>query len=150
MFNVYQWLLIYRELDIEISLAHKHSEAELMVSKPIKIGEEEPAMDVAVQSDEMTITAVEQRSNENDSNKEKEALHTDIVIPTSLPPPEMFEIRNSPRNGDIPNKKKEALCTDTIIPTALPPAEMFEIRNSPPLPIVGNKRLKKLMEKNKK
>ena len=114
------------------------------------MGKEEPAMDLAVQSEEKTITAVEHDVNENDSNKEKAALHTNIVIPTALPPPEMFEIRNSPRNGDIPNKKKEALCTDTVIPTALPPAEMFEIRNSPPLPLVGNKRLKKLMEKNKK
>ena len=141
---------IYRELDIEISLAHKHSEAEVMVSKPIKMGKEELAIDVALQSDEKTTNAAEHGGNENDSNKEKEALHTDIVIPAALPPPEMFEIRNSPRNGDIPNKKKEALCTDTVIPTALPPAEMFEIRNSPPLPLVGNKRLKKLMEKNKK
>ena len=114
------------------------------------MGKEEPAMDVTVQSDEKPITAVEQGGDENDSNEEKETLLTDIVIPTALPPPEMFEIRNSPRNGDIPNKKKEALCTDTVIPTALPPAEMFEIRNSPPLPLVGNKRLKKLMEKNKK
>ena len=121
-----------------------------MVSKPIKMGKEEPEMDVVLQSDEKTTNAAEQGGNENDSNKEKEALRTDIVIPTALPPPEMFEIRNSPRNGDIPNKKKEALCTDTVIPTALPPAEMFEIRNSPPLPLVGNKRLKKLMEKNKK
>ena len=142
--------MIYRELDIEISLAHKHSEAEIMVSKPIKIGKEEPEMDVPVQSDEKTTDEVEHGGNENDSNKEKETLHTDIVIPTALPPPEMFEIRNSPRNGDIPNKKKEVLSNDTVIPTALPPAEMFEIRNSPPLPLVGNKRLKKLMEKNKK
>ena len=111
---------------------------------------EEPAMDVPVQPDEKTTNAAEYGGNYNDPNKEKEALHTDNVIPTALPPPEMFEIRNSPRNGDISNKKKEASCTDTVIPTALPPAEMFEIRNSPPLPLVGNKRLKKLMEKNKK
>ena len=142
--------VIYRELDIEISLAHKHSEAEVMVSKPIKMGKEEGAMDVVLQSDEKTTNVAENGDNENHLNKEKEALHSDIVIPTDLPPPEMFEIRNSPRNGDIQNKKKEALCTDTVIPTALPPAEMFEIRNSPPLPLVGNKRLKKLMEKNKK
>ena len=121
-----------------------------MVSKPIKMGKEEPAMDVALQSDEKTIHAVEHGGNENDSNKEKEALLTDIVIPTVLPPPEMFEIRNSPRNGENLNKKKESSSIDTVTLTALPPAEMFEIRNSPPLPLVGNKRLKKLMEKNKK
>ena len=121
-----------------------------MVTKPIATGIEEPAMNVAIQSHEKTNTAVDHGGDENDSNKEKESELTDIVIPTALPPPEMFEIRNSPRNGDIPNKKKEVLSTDTVIPTALPPAEMFEIRNSPPLPLVGNKRLKKLMEKNKK
>ena len=141
---------IYRELDIEINLAHKHSEAEVMVTKPIAMGIEMPEMDVAIQSDEKTNTIVEHGGDENDSNNEKEALHTNVVIPTALPPPEMFEIKNSPRNGDSPNKKKEVLSNDTVIPTALPPAEMFEIRNSPPLPLVGNKRLKKLMEKNKK
>ena len=141
---------IYRELDIEINLSHKHSEAEVMVTKPMAKGIEVPEMDVAIQSHEKTNATVEHGGDGNDSNKEKEALHTNVVIPTALPPPEMFEIKNSPRNGDIPNKKKEVLSNDAVIPTALPPAEMFEIRNSPPLPLVGNKRLKKLMEKNKK
>jgi len=37
------------------------------------------------------------------------------------------------------------------LPKPLPPAEMFEIKNDPPIsPFAGNKKLKRLMEKNKK
>ena len=53
--------------------------------------------------------------------------------------------------GGMPRETKEGSETsDMAIRSALPPAEMFEIRNSPPLPFAGNKKLKKLIEKNKK
>ena len=46
--------------------------------------------------------------------------------------------------------EKESGTINNVIASALPPPEMFEIRNSPPLPSAGNKKLKKLMERNKK
>lgn len=45
---------------------------------------------------------------------------------------------------------KEYETKDNVILSALPPPEMFEIRNSPPLPSAGSKKIKKLMERNKK
>ena len=59
-----------------------------MVSKPVRMGKEEPAMDVTVQSDEKPITAVEQGGDENDSNEEKETL----LKPEPDPEPQEVEV----------------------------------------------------------
>ena len=52
---------------------------------------------------------------------------------------------NPPEHSELPEN------TVKVLPKPLPPAEMFEIKNDPPIsPFAGNKKLKRLMEKNKK
>ena len=55
---------------------------------------------------------------------------------------------NNTANPDSNNEHEPDMCTTA--PPALPPPEMFEIRNSPPALAAGNKKLKRLMERNKR
>ena len=104
-------------MEIEEAMSSRKSEAELMVTKP-KVSESEK------------LGTVDQDCSENVQSKQE---------------------RKSNANDETTTAIKQSLDTsDKIQPSALPPPEMFEIRNSPPLPFAGNKKLKKLIEKNKK
>ena len=109
---------LIRELEIEEGLSNRKTEAELMVSKP------------KVSESEKQETIEDWDCSEDAKSKQERKFNTNTETTTLIEQP---------------------LDTcDKIKPSALPPPEMFEIRNSPPLPFAGNKKLKKLIEKNKK
>ena len=102
---------------MEVGLSNRKSETEVMVSKP--------------------------RSSESEENQ--------TTMKNSSEIPKDDKSRKNDENDEPPQEMNQALeNSDKVIPSALPPPEMFEIRNSPPLPFAGNKKLKKLIEKNKK
>ena len=109
--------LLIRELEIEEGMPSRKIEAELMVTKP-KVSESEK------------LGTIDQDCSEDGQSKQERKLNAKDETTTAI---------------------EQSLDTiDKIQPSALPPPEMFEIRNSPPLPFAGNKKLKKLIEKNKK
>ena len=103
---------------MEVSLPNRKSESEVMMTKP-KVADSKESTSttmLGLPEDKMVIESNGDNSV-NEASKEAE-------------------------------KETESGHATTL--SALPPPEMFEIRNSPPLPFIGNKKLKKLMEKNKK
>ena len=105
-------IYFFRELEIEVSGSNRKSETEIMITKP-KVTTE--TNDIALEETKETETDVD--AKENDIKE--------VIV-------------------------QESCSSNNIVSAALPPPEMFEIRNSPPLPSAGNKKLKKLIEKNKK
>ena len=121
MFLIINLHLYYsRELEMEVGLLNRKSESEIMMTKP-KVVE----------------------SNDSNSTNTKLLDRTEDI---------MVIDPNGDNGGNEASKEveQETESTKPVTLSALPPPEMFEIRNSPPLPFVGNKKLKKLMEKNKK
>ena len=108
---------------MEVGLPNRKSESEVMMTKP-KVVESKDSTNterVDLTEDKMVINSTgDKREGENGGNEASKQVEI------------------------------ETESNHTVTLTALPPAEMFEIRNSPPLPFVGNKKLKKLMERNKK
>ena len=108
---------LIRELEIEEGLSNRKTEAELMAAKP-KVSESEKQV------------ATDWDCSEDAKSKQERKFNA---------------------NNETTTLIEQPLDTcDKIKPSALPPPEMFEIRNSSPLPFAGNKKLKKLIEKNKK
>ena len=102
---------------MEEGISNRKNETELMISKP--------------------------RLSEVEKHESKEL---DLSVDTKSEQ----EIKIKEKNETSQGIDQSLESGDKIPPSALPPPEMFEIRNSPPLPFAGNKKLKKLIEKNKK
>ena len=59
-------------------------------------------------------------------------------------------IREEDNTENLDSTKEHAPDLYIAAPPAIPPPEMFEIRNSSPVLAAGNKKLKRLMERNKR
>ena len=109
-----------RELEMEVGLTNRKSESEVMMTKPKLVESKDSNISITKLLDLTENKMVIDPNGDNGGNEASKEVET------------------------------ETETSKTVTLSALPPPEMFEIRNSPPLPFIGNKKLKKLMEKNKK
>ena len=79
----------------------------------------------------------------------EESCPSDSEIPNSVDcSDQVIGEEDNTENLDSIKGSEPDLCI--AAPPAVPPPEMFEIRNSPPALAAGNKKLKRLMERNKR
>ena len=101
-------------------------------------------MNLPNRKSETELMVKKPKSTENEDNQQNRA---DIIEDTE----DKQEKKPNEDNKNVHENSKLLENSEMVLHRPLPPAEMFEIKNDPPIsPFAGNKKLKRLMEKNKK
>ena len=113
-------------------------------SSPFIFRELEMEMNLPARNSETEVLAKKPRSTESEDNQPIRLGNLD-KNKDEQEQKSNEDNENPPEHSELPEN------TVKVLPKPLPPAEMFEIKNDPPIsPFAGNKKLKRLMEKNKK
>ena len=94
---------------MEVGLSTAKSETEVMIAKPKKTEDDDNCPIAFSENENCSDLSLEKGELKINKDEDQECDTKDNVVISALPPPEMFEIRNSPPLPSAGNKKLKKL-----------------------------------------